>query len=232
MRSLPFVACLVLLCLGGAGGRFDLRTIGCGPRRGFRSRNFPTALALGRAIHPCLTSKPNGYWASTTICFPTIAAQTATSVNFYVAYYASQRKGESPHSPIVCIPGGGWTITNIQQTNLGDGDHSFNRVVIKKRDATQLVYYWFDERGRTLASEIWAKLYLFADAILQNRTDGALVRLTTPIEPSESERDADKRLQAFMHDAVPQIVGIFARRQPRATKSAKTSAFEKRVATQ
>ena len=38
-------------------------------------------------------------------------------VNLYVAYYASQRKGESPHSPIVCIPGGGWAITNLEQMN-------------------------------------------------------------------------------------------------------------------
>ena len=152
------------------------------------------------------------------------------SVNLYVAYYASQRKGESPHSPIVCIPGGGWTITDIQRRTLGD--HSFNRVVIKKRGATQLVYYWFDERGRTLASELWAKLYLFADAILQNRTDGSLVRLTTQIDSSESEHDADTRLQAFMHDAVPQLSAFLPAASSAAAKSAKTSAFEKRVATQ
>jgi hypothetical protein len=38
-----------------------------------------------------------------------------------------------------------------------------------------------------------------------NRTDGALVRLTTQISPSESEEDADQRLQAFMHDALPKL---------------------------
>ena len=32
------------------------------------------------------------------------------TVNFYVAYYASQRKGASAHSPRSCIPGGGWEI--------------------------------------------------------------------------------------------------------------------------
>ena len=69
----------------------------------------------------------------------------------------------------------------------------------------QLVYYWFDERGRKIASEWWAKFYLLADAIAENRTDGALVRLTTQIAPDETERDADARLQSFMRIAVPRL---------------------------
>jgi EpsI family protein len=128
-------------------------------------------------------------------------------VNLYVAYYASQRKGESPHSPLVCIPGGGWAITNLQQinyVNLGEAE-PLNRVVIEKGTVKQLVYYWFDERGRKVANEWMAKLYLFADAIVMNRTDGALVRLTTQVLPGESENDADQRLRAFMHDAVPKL---------------------------
>ena len=71
-------------------------------------------------------------------------------VNLYVAYYASQRKGESPHSPIVCIPGGGWAITALEQMNyenLGD-ERPLNRVMIQKGSTKQLVYYWFDERGQ------------------------------------------------------------------------------------
>ena len=128
-------------------------------------------------------------------------------VNLYVAYYASQRKGESPHSPIVCIPGGGWAITALEQINyenLGD-ERPLNRVMIQKGSTKQLVYYWFDERGRKIANEFWAKFYLLADAIVKNRTDGALVRLTTQVLPGETERNADQRLQTFMQDAVPRL---------------------------
>jgi len=128
-------------------------------------------------------------------------------VNLYVAYYASQRKGESPHSPIVCIPGGGWAITDIKQINyvtLGQAQ-PLNRVIIQKGDVKQLVYYWFDERGRKIANEWFAKFYLLNDAIMMNRTDGAMVRLTTQVLPGETEQDADQRLQSFMRDAVPQL---------------------------
>jgi EpsI family protein len=129
------------------------------------------------------------------------------SVNLYVAYYASQRKGESPHSPIVCVPGAGWAITQLQEISYGmPGEEiPLNRVVIAKGTDRQLVYYWFDERGRRIASEWWAKVYLLADAILKNRTDGALVRLTTRILSNESEGDAERRLQAFVKDAVPNL---------------------------
>jgi EpsI family protein len=68
-----------------------------------------------------------------------------------------------------------------------------------------LVYYWFDERGRKIANEWWSKWYLLADAIIKNRTDGSLVRLTTQILPSETERDADERLRSFMRNVVPTL---------------------------
>ena len=130
-------------------------------------------------------------------------------VNFYVAYYASQRKGSSPHSPMVCIPGGGWQITKFERTSY----HSkaakitlpLNRVVIARDKDRQLVYYWFVQRGRNVANEYWSKWYLFVDAVTKNRTDGALVRLVTPFYPGESEQAADERMQSFIEELEPRL---------------------------
>ena len=128
-------------------------------------------------------------------------------VNFYVAYYDSQRKGSSPHSPTVCMPGGGWQIMDMtRRTFTGTGAKApfeFNRVVIHKGNSSQLVYYWFEERGRVMADEYWVKWYLFRDALLENRTDGALVRVITPIIEGEPEEKADQRLTAFLAGALP-----------------------------
>jgi exosortase D (VPLPA-CTERM-specific) len=143
-------------------------------------------------------------------------------VNLYVAYYSSQRNGYVPHSPVVCIPGGGWLITNIKQTGY-DGlgtELPFNRVIIERGGIRQIVYYWFDERGRQIANEYAAKWYLLADAITKNRTDGSLIRLTTQIFPGETERDADERLQKFMHDVVPTLTGYLPSEQGFRPKSA------------
>ena len=123
-------------------------------------------------------------------------------VNFYVAYYSSQRKGESAHSPRSCIPGGGWEITDLTERKV-DGVRvagqplQVNRVIVEKGDSKQLVYYWFQQRGRIITSEYAVKWYLVWDALSRNRTDGALVRLVTYIAPDQNVAQADAELSAF-----------------------------------
>lgn len=124
-------------------------------------------------------------------------------VNVYIAYYESQRKGQSPHSPRVCIPGGGWEIADFRRTEVAG--KPINRVIIKNADQEQLVYYWFQGRGRQIANEYLNKWYLFKDALLENRTDGALVRYVTPVLPGESHQDADARIQSLMQHTSPEI---------------------------
>ncbi|MAV29796.1 MAG: VPLPA-CTERM-specific exosortase XrtD [Cycloclasticus sp.] len=121
------------------------------------------------------------------------------TVNFYVAYYQSQRKGVSPHSPRVCIPGGGWEIAKFERTNAAG--HPVNRVLIKKGEHRQLVYYWFQGHGRVIANEYTNKWYLFLDSIFKNRTDGALVRYSTGISTNEDISSADSRIISFMNES-------------------------------
>jgi exosortase D (VPLPA-CTERM-specific) len=128
-------------------------------------------------------------------------------VNFYVAYYSSQQNGYAPHSPTVCLPGGGWLITHSEKTSYNGLGTALplNRVILDHDGSKELVYYWFDERGRKIADEYWAKWYLLVDAITKNRTDGSLIRLVTQIFPGETEYDADLRLQSFMREVVPTL---------------------------
>jgi exosortase D (VPLPA-CTERM-specific) len=122
-------------------------------------------------------------------------------VNFYVAYYRSQRSGMSVHSPRLCLPGGGWQIRKFEKYSLAgaDGRTSWpvNRVLIEKGGQKQLVYYWFRERDRRLTNEYVVRWYLFWDALTRNRTDGALVRLVVPIPNGSDEVNADATLGKF-----------------------------------
>lgn len=125
-------------------------------------------------------------------------------VNFYVAYYATQKVGESAHSPRTCIPGGGWQIKNITQHSVDGVDvHGngmplvVNRLLIQKGDDKQLVYYWFQQRGRVITNEYMVKWYLLRDAMARNRSDGALVRLTALVAPNSDITNADKLLADF-----------------------------------
>jgi EpsI family protein len=126
-------------------------------------------------------------------------------VNFYTAYYDSQRKGESIHSPETCLPGGGWELKKAGRTtvNLNPSEMTINRAFIVLGAARQLTYFWFPVRDRT-ATSLWeVKLYNFWDALTRQRTDGALVRLVTPIYKDEDVAAADKRLVAFTKEIVP-----------------------------
>ena len=130
-------------------------------------------------------------------------------VNFYVGYYESQRKGSTPHSPRLCIPSGGWSITDLKRVELEieglNRPIKVNRAIIQYGSSKQLVYYWFKQRGRDMANEYWVKWYLLADSISLNRTDGSLVRLVTPILPNEKEVDAEMRLNEFLATVDPML---------------------------
>jgi exosortase D (VPLPA-CTERM-specific) len=127
-------------------------------------------------------------------------------VNLYAAYYASQRAGQSAHSPRSCLPGGGWRIREldrilIDRTDPGGQPLAVNRVLIQYADEQQLVYYWFQQRGRTLTNEYLVKWYLLWDSIRRNRSDGSLVRLITRVLPGETVALAEDRLRRFARAA-------------------------------
>jgi exosortase D (VPLPA-CTERM-specific) len=135
-------------------------------------------------------------------------------VNFYSTYYGSQSGGGSTHSPRTCIPGGGWEIKQLTETPLrlnpsSDASASttmvVNRVVIQKGEQRQLVYYWFDQRGRVLTNEFAVKWYILRDGITDHRSDGALMRLVTPVPPNEDLAQADARLTGFLSTISPML---------------------------
>lgn len=128
---------------------------------------------------------------------------TGGATNLYVSYYASQRDRHVVHSPRACIPGGGWQIASMTTVALPNGAGSTNRLLITNGDARELVYFWFDQRGRTLTNEWSVKWFLFWDALLLQRTDGAMVRLITPIAPTETLAAAERRLAALAAEVAP-----------------------------
>ena len=122
-------------------------------------------------------------------------------VNFYMAYLEAQRDGRSWHSPRQCIPGGGWKIDkhDVVTTKAGDGRRfAYNRMVIANGSDRQLVYYWYDQRGRKVANEFVMKFWLIFDAVARKRSDGAMVRVISPIDNNAGVEAADEKLQRFI----------------------------------
>jgi exosortase D (VPLPA-CTERM-specific) len=127
-------------------------------------------------------------------------------INFYVAYYQDQQKGESIHSPETCLPAGGWEFNEAGITVIrlaGGKTLSIARAFIEKGGEKQLIYYWFPMRGRVLTKLYQLKIYTFWDSLTKQRTDGALVRIITPVGNGEKLSDAETRLQRFIGQIVP-----------------------------
>jgi EpsI family protein len=111
--------------------------------------------------------------------------------SFYVGYYATQRNGATYHSPLNCLPGSGWVLNSPAVISItpANGGASFeaNRYIIQNGDSRQVLIYWYQGRGRAVASEYWGKIYTVLDSVRQRRSDGAMVRVLVPIGKSEPE---------------------------------------------
>ena len=133
----------------------------------------------------------------------------AEGVDLFVSYYASQTRGEAIHSPAVCLPGAGWEVAAIRPVEVTlpgtrFGTFTLNRALIQKGLERQLVYYWFEGRGRRITNDFAAKFHTVADGLTIGRTDGGLVRVITPIG-ADGEAAADARLQRFLGASVDRL---------------------------
>jgi EpsI family protein len=132
--------------------------------------------------------------------------ETGRAVTLYISYYASQRAGQTIHSPRNCLPGAGWQPLSSRYLSIPVG--SARPLVVNEYDVERgldqvLVLYWYQERGRDIASEYAAKFWLTADALLRDRTDGALVRVTTPVAGGFPR--AERRATAFLRLIFPHL---------------------------
>ncbi|RFA29340.1 hypothetical protein CAI21_09725 [Alkalilimnicola ehrlichii] len=121
-------------------------------------------------------------------------------LNLYVSYYETQRQGQIPHSPRVCIPGDGWQIVSVEPVSIATNNGiplQANRLVTRKGNQTMLAYYWLKQGERTYRQELLARLDLIRSAAFHRRTDGALIRLVSEVHPDEDMAEVDRRLQSF-----------------------------------
>jgi EpsI family protein len=164
---------------------------------------------IGRAS-PALDSRVLAALGSDEYVDRVYVADRDVPLGLFVGYYATQRQGDTMHSPLNCLPGDGWTPvthTTIEIPRGAGAVARVNRYVIEKGAERQLVLYWYQGRGRIVAGEYAAKAYLVLDAIRRSRTDGALVRVISPITGAgaDAERSAEGRAVAFATAMLPML---------------------------
>jgi EpsI family protein len=129
-------------------------------------------------------------------------------VNLYIAFFPSQRSGNTVHSPKNCLPGSGWQPAEAGYLSIKTPSGmamTMNRYVVEKGADRALVLYWYQAHGRVTPGEYSAKFYLIYDALRMNRSDGALIRIVTTVEPGESTAEAERRAVGFARQILPEL---------------------------
>jgi EpsI family protein len=211
--SLRFGALLAVLLLAGVFINVWERA---GEARATRRplNEFPVQLADWRQVGPDQRFSPDveGVLRADEYVSRNYARSDGRLVSMYVGYYSTQRNGVTYHSPLNCLPGSGWTLYDPSKVRLtqDDGSRSFeaNRFIVQNGKDRQLLIYWYQGRGRAIASEYWDKFYTVMDSARRRRSDGAMVRLMTPITTSEAAAlelaaDLAKKMSASLPAYVP-----------------------------
>ncbi len=126
--------------------------------------------------------------------------QNGVPIGVYVGYHGVQRQGTSIHSPLHCLPGAGWSILERRRIPM-PGDpvgRSINRLLIGSGEERQVVYYWYQGRGRVIADEFAAYWYQLQDIALRNRSDAALVRFMIRGDDASAEDTMKRLIEAFV----------------------------------
>ncbi len=156
-------------------------------------KQFPSQLADWRMIQEGVLDQEtlNILKADDYLTRDYAAPSQPSAVNLYVAFFKTQRTGQTPHSPKNCLPGSGWipSTSSIVDVNIPGRSQPIrvNQYIVSKGPSRDVVMYWYQSHGRVVASEYMAKIYVVEDALRYNRTDTALVRVVVPITTSDDD---------------------------------------------
>ncbi len=123
-------------------------------------------------------------------------------VNLYVSYFTAVGVTGGYHSPQNCLPGGGWNIASVDDVRLNGNAGAFNgseikKVIVQKGGDQQVVLYWFQNRGRIIASEYWEKVYLVLDAVFKQRRDGSFIRIIGQVPKGADRAQFEQEMLDF-----------------------------------
>jgi EpsI family protein len=135
--------------------------------------------------------------------------------NLFIAYFKTQRQGQSPHSPKNCLPGSGWQPSATGRIDVpvdagAGGRIHINQYVVSKGEAQSVVLYWYQTQGRVIADEFAAKFFLISDSIRNHRSDTALVRIVVPIDGGQTSQ-AEKLGTDFVQTFYPIVKAYLPR---------------------
>ena len=168
--------------------------------------NFPRTVGTWRLVQEGVIDKETQDVLKADDTLTRFYADSNGGANLFIAFFKTQRQGQSPHSPKNCLPGSGWQQEETGRIDVPvrDGSIHINRYVVSKGEAQSAVFYWYQSQGRVIADEFAAKFYLISDSIRHHRSDTSLVRVVVPILNGQTAKAEDQGVR-FVQDFYPAI---------------------------
>lgn len=169
---------------------------------------FPMMLSKWRASESRLPPSVEAVAGASEYYYGDFISPSNDKVNLYIAYYHDQKKGAAPHSPKVCIPGDGWTISSDKPVLIkskNGKNYKVSRLIISKDKHTIVTYYWLKQGGKVFYQQFMARLNLIWFAIKESRADAALIRIVSEVGNNEKIEDTDARMQEIASELLEVI---------------------------
>jgi EpsI family protein len=125
----------------------------------------------------------------------------------YVGFYGYLPTILEVHTPEICYPAQGWSISSLRKSTGGSFrgvEIPTSEIVADKGGERRLVIWWYNAGSRPFESRIRYVYAMLALSTLTGRTDGSMVRLETPVERN-GETAARKRLEQFRKNFLPAL---------------------------
>ena len=202
-------AIALLLCVVFAAGGYSLRRIGhirtAPPRKEFSA--FPSHIGPWQAHRHYLPQKIlDALWADDYISASFTRSGSPNQIYLLIPFYEYQGTRHTAHAPQSCLLGGGYEMDAVRLRRIpvaGGKRVPVMTMLMSKGERRLLACYFFLQRGRVITNPWWNKWYLFRDALIRKRTDGALVRIEIALTPTQTINDGEAVLTSFLEDLWP-----------------------------
>lgn len=139
---------------------------------------------------------------------------TGELIWLYIGYYGTARGGRPEHTPRGCYTGAGWAIEASRVVPVGGrSDLQVQEYRVEREGQRRLVHYWFRSHRSTGMvgglDQNWDRL---VGRLLEGRADGALIRLSTPLDGDEIA--ARSRLLSFAAALDPLVAARWPAEEP------------------
>ena len=131
----------------------------------------------------------------------------------FVGYRSDQRSGNRLRSPKLFFPDKGnfvW-VRPVELPVTGAASVLGYWMLVRNEESRQLVLSWYQIGKQTYGGELAHRFEQLRRALFERRTDGAVIRLATPLEGNDSIEAAEERLRTLGSNLYPQLVQFLPR---------------------